>query len=86
MSISTYFRPNIHQNGPEIIGVKHNLHFFTSSSLCPLELNKRPKTQRLVNRLQQKQQSNLFITTMLVDSSITIPKYSAYLTLSKISF
>jgi hypothetical protein len=22
MSISTYFRPNIHQNGPEILGVK----------------------------------------------------------------
>jgi hypothetical protein len=21
MSISTYFRPNIHQNGPEILGV-----------------------------------------------------------------
>jgi hypothetical protein len=25
MSISTYFRPNIHQNGPEILGVKHSL-------------------------------------------------------------
>jgi hypothetical protein len=24
MSISTYFRPNIHQNGPEILGVNHN--------------------------------------------------------------
>jgi hypothetical protein len=23
MSISTYFRSNIHQNGPEILGVKH---------------------------------------------------------------
>jgi hypothetical protein len=23
MSISTYFRPNIHQNGPEILGVKN---------------------------------------------------------------
>jgi hypothetical protein len=22
MSISTYFKPNIHQNGPEILGVK----------------------------------------------------------------
>jgi hypothetical protein len=22
MSISTYFRPNIHKNGPEILGVK----------------------------------------------------------------
>jgi hypothetical protein len=22
MSVSTYFRPNIHQNGPEILGVK----------------------------------------------------------------
>jgi hypothetical protein len=22
MSINTYFRPNIHQNGPEILGVK----------------------------------------------------------------
>jgi hypothetical protein len=22
MSISTYFRPNIHQNGPKILGVK----------------------------------------------------------------
>jgi hypothetical protein len=27
MSISTYFRPNIHQNGPEILGVKE-LFFF----------------------------------------------------------
>jgi hypothetical protein len=26
MSISTYFRPNIHQNGPEILGVKRLLH------------------------------------------------------------
>jgi hypothetical protein len=25
MSISTYFRPNIHQNGPEILGVKYNI-------------------------------------------------------------
>jgi hypothetical protein len=25
MSISTYFRPNIHQNGPGILGVKHVL-------------------------------------------------------------
>jgi hypothetical protein len=24
MSISAYFRPNIHQNGPEILGVKGN--------------------------------------------------------------
>jgi hypothetical protein len=24
MSISTHFRPNIHQNGPEILGVKIN--------------------------------------------------------------
>jgi hypothetical protein len=24
MSISTYFRPNIHQNGPEILGVNTN--------------------------------------------------------------
>jgi hypothetical protein len=24
MSISTYFRPNIHQNGPEILGVNRN--------------------------------------------------------------
>jgi hypothetical protein len=24
MSISTYFRPNIHQNGPEILGVKQS--------------------------------------------------------------
>jgi hypothetical protein len=23
MSISTYFRPNIHPNGPEILGVKN---------------------------------------------------------------
>jgi hypothetical protein len=23
MSISTYFRPKIHQNGPEILGVKN---------------------------------------------------------------
>jgi hypothetical protein len=22
MSISTYFKPNIHQNGPEVLGVK----------------------------------------------------------------
>jgi hypothetical protein len=27
MSISTYFRPNIHQNGPEILGV-NNKKFF----------------------------------------------------------
>jgi hypothetical protein len=26
MSISTYFRPNIHQNGPEILGVKKQTH------------------------------------------------------------
>jgi hypothetical protein len=27
MSISTHFRPNIHQNGPEILGVNlKNLH------------------------------------------------------------
>jgi hypothetical protein len=25
MSISTYFRPNIHQNGPKILGVKNFL-------------------------------------------------------------
>jgi hypothetical protein len=25
MSISTYFKPNIHQNGPEILGVKEEL-------------------------------------------------------------
>jgi hypothetical protein len=24
MSIRTYFRPNIHQNGPEILGVKRS--------------------------------------------------------------
>jgi hypothetical protein len=24
MSISTYYRPNIHQNGPEILGVNTN--------------------------------------------------------------
>jgi hypothetical protein len=27
MSISTYFRPNIHQNGPEILGVKKSQQF-----------------------------------------------------------
>jgi hypothetical protein len=27
MSISTYFRPNIHQNGPEILGIKPQFHF-----------------------------------------------------------
>jgi hypothetical protein len=27
MSISTYFRPNIHQNGPEILGV-NKLHIW----------------------------------------------------------
>jgi hypothetical protein len=26
MSISTYFRPNIHQNGPEILGVNYSPH------------------------------------------------------------
>jgi hypothetical protein len=26
MSISIYFRPNIHQNGPEILGVKNHLN------------------------------------------------------------
>jgi hypothetical protein len=27
MSISTYFRSNIHQNGPEILGVNQTLHY-----------------------------------------------------------
>jgi hypothetical protein len=27
MSISTYFRPNIHQNGPEILGVNGMSYF-----------------------------------------------------------
>jgi hypothetical protein len=26
MSTSTYFRPNIHQNGPEILGVKNVMY------------------------------------------------------------
>jgi hypothetical protein len=29
MSISTYFRPNIHQNGPEILGVKVDAKVFS---------------------------------------------------------
>jgi hypothetical protein len=28
MSISTYFRSNIHQNGPKILGVKYPTIFF----------------------------------------------------------
>jgi hypothetical protein len=27
MSISTYFRPNIHHNSPEILGVNQVIHF-----------------------------------------------------------
>jgi hypothetical protein len=27
MSINTYFRPNIHQNGPEILGVNLDVNF-----------------------------------------------------------
>jgi hypothetical protein len=32
MSISTYFRPNIHQNGPEILGVNFRIIF---CQICP---------------------------------------------------
>jgi hypothetical protein len=28
MSISTYYRPNIHQNGPEILGFNHQRLLF----------------------------------------------------------
>jgi hypothetical protein len=33
MPISTYSRPNIHQNGPEILGVKRNLAFVNHETL-----------------------------------------------------
>jgi hypothetical protein len=35
MSISTYFRPNIHQNGPEILGVNAKQSIKISFPLLP---------------------------------------------------
>jgi hypothetical protein len=35
MSISTYFRPNIHKNGPEILGVNIDYRYGSSHSLHP---------------------------------------------------
>jgi hypothetical protein len=40
MSISTYFRPNIHQNGPEILGINPSIILPASHYGCWLSIQK----------------------------------------------
>jgi hypothetical protein len=38
MSITTYLRPNIHQNGPEILGLKLDNYFYNSWPITIVDL------------------------------------------------
>jgi hypothetical protein len=50
MSISTYLRPNIHQNGPEILGVKLHTDSMTPTP-CSSQFGKICNCQKGFSRL-----------------------------------
>jgi hypothetical protein len=51
MSISTYFKPNVHQNGPEILGVKTP---FTFRYLAKLRHQIKKATMHNINEYSEQ--------------------------------